>query len=200
MFIGFIKDTGIVEQIDPELIIKVSSNFAAEIKIESHLAIDGRILRVSFKEDKNNFSLLKFYASNLNQAKNYLPQKKVNLERPLRLGEEIPGTFFYGIPTGFVKFVSREVLPEEKFLMKVSFENDLINYLSVMDQVCLDGALLQVISIDNHLLSFNIYPSTLEITNLGEKQTGDILSIELDPLTVKIARILKKLNLPICNK
>ena len=194
MFIGLIKDTGIVEQIEPELIIKIPSDLAAEIKIESHLAIDGRVLRVSLKEDKNNFSLLKFYASNLNQAKNYWPQKKVNLERALRLGEEIPGTFFYGIPNGLVKLVSRERLPSEKFLIKVSFENDLIKYLSVMDQVCLDGVLLQVIDIDNYLLSFNIYSNTLKITNLGEKEPGDLLSLELDPLTTKIARILPKLN------
>ena len=194
MFIGLIKDTGIVEQIEPELIIKIPSDLAAEIKIESHLAIDGRVLRVSSKEDKNNFSLLKFYASNLNQAKNYWPQKKVNLERALRLGEEIPGIFFYGIPSGLVKLVSKERLPSGKFLIKVSFENDLINYLSVMDQVCLDGVLLQVIDIDNYLLSFNIYSNTLKITNLGEKEPGDLLSLELDPLTTKIARILPKLN------
>ena len=194
MFIGLIKDTGIIEQIDPELVIKVSSDFAADINIESHLAVDGRVLRVAFKENNNNFSLLRFYSSNLNQAKNYLPQRKVNLEKALRLGEEIPGTFFYGIPSGFVKFVSREVLSEGKILIKVSFENDLIEYLSVMDQICLDGALLQVIDIDNDLLSFNIYPSTLKLTNLGEKQPGELLTIELDPLTAKIARILKKLN------
>lgn len=49
MFIGLIKNTGIVEQIDLELILKISSDLAAEIKIESHLAIDGRVLRVSLK-------------------------------------------------------------------------------------------------------------------------------------------------------
>ena len=49
MFIGVIKDTGVVEQINPELIVKVDLDLAAEIKIESHVALDGRVLRVSSK-------------------------------------------------------------------------------------------------------------------------------------------------------
>lgn len=52
MFIGVIIDTGIVEQTEPELVIKVDSDLADEIKIESYVAIDGRVLRVSSKEDK----------------------------------------------------------------------------------------------------------------------------------------------------
>ena len=194
MFIGVIKDTGVVEQINPELIVKVDLDLAAEIKIESHVALDGRVLRVSSKEDNINFSRLKFYASNLNQTQNYLPQRKVNLERAVCLGEEIPGTFFYGIPTGLVELVSREILSDGNLEMKVSFENNLVKYLSVMDQVCLNGALLQIVDIDNHLLSFNIYPNTLKMTNLGEKQPGDKLSIEIDPSTSKIAQIFEKFS------
>ncbi len=194
MFIGVIKDTGIIEQTEPELVIKVDSDLGVEIKIESHIAVNGRVLKVSSKDDNNEVTRLKFYDSNLNQPKSYLPQEKVNLEKAVCLGEEIPGTFFYGIPTGLVEVVSRELLSDGNEEMKVSFENNLVNYLSVMDQVCLDGILLQIIDIDNYLLSFNVYPNTLKITNLGEKQPGNKLSIELDPLILKIAKILQKFN------
>lgn len=195
MFIGVIKDTGIVEQTEPELVIKVDSDLAAEIKVESHVAINGRVLRVSAKNDNNEVIHLTFYDSNLNKPKSYLPQEKVNLEPAVRLGEEIPGTFFYGIPTGVVELVSMDSLPDGNFLMKVHFENNLVNYLSVMDIACLNGALMQIVDIDNQLLSFNVYPNTLKITNLGEKQTGDKLNIELDPIVVKVAKILPKFNL-----
>ncbi len=194
MFIGLIKETGIIEQIKPELIIKISSDFASEIKVESHLSVDGRVLRVLSQEDKDRFSCLKFYPSNLNQFQNYSLQKQVNLEPAVRLGDEIPGTFFYGIPTGFVKFISMERLSEERFLMKVSFENDLIEYLSVMDSVSLNGALLQVIDIKDDLLSFNIYSTTFKTTTFKKNKPGDLLNIELDPITAKIARIFKKLK------
>ncbi|PSB06631.1 Lumazine-binding protein [Pleurocapsa sp. CCALA 161] len=192
MFIGVVKDTGIVEQTEPELIIKVDSDSSVEIEIESHLAVNGRVLKVSSIDDNNQVSRLKFFNSNLNQSKSYLPPEKVNLERAVRLGEEIPGAFFYGIPTGLVELVSQELLSDGNVIMKVSFEDDLVNYLSVLDVVCLDGVLVQIIDIDNYLLSFNVYPNTLKITNLGEKKSGNKLSIELDPLTIKVAKIFQK--------
>lgn len=194
MFIGVIKDTGIVEQTEPELVIKFNLDLAVKIEIESYIAINGRTLKVLSKDNNNDVSRLKFYSSNLNQSESYLPQEKVNLEQAVCLGEEIPGAFFYGIPTGLVEIVSKESLPNGNCLMKVSFEDDLINYLSIMDQVCLDGVLVQIIDIDNYIFSFNVYSNTLKITNLGEKQLGNKLSIELDPLVLKIAKIFQKFN------
>ena len=193
MFTGVIKDTGIVEQTEPELVIKVDSDFAAAIEVKSHIAINGRVLRVLSKDITNEVGRLKFYNSNLNQSKSYLPQEKVNLEPAVRLGEEIPGTFFYGITTGIVKLISKDNLSNGNLLMKVSFESNLVNYLSVKDCVCLDGIFLQIIDVDSHLLSFNVYSSTLKTTNLREKQSGS-LNIELDPFTLKIAKIFSKFN------
>ena len=193
MFIGVIKDTGIVEQTEPELIIKVGSDFANEIEIKSHIAINGLVLKVLSKDAMNEVSYLRFYDSNLNKSKSYLLQEKVNLEPAVCLGEEIPGTFFYGIPTGLAKLVSRELLSDGNLSIKVSFENNLVNYLSIMDLVCLDGILVQIIDIDNYFLSFNVYHSTLKTTNLREKQSKNF-SIELDTFTLKIAKIFQKFN------
>ena len=199
MFTGFIKETGIIEQVNPiesgaELIIQISLTFAAEIQIKSHLAIDGRVLTVLHKEEHSNFSFLKFYASNLNKVSTFVPKSRVNLERAIRLGEEIPGAFFYGVPSGQVKVISLERLSNGKLMMKVSFEDDLINYLSVMDQVCLDGVLLQIKELAEHLIGFELYPNTLSLTNLGERQVGDLLNLEIEPFVAKIGRILEKLK------
>ncbi len=199
MFTGFIKETGIIEQVNPiesgaELIIQISLTFAAEIQIKSHLAIDGRVLTVLHKEEHSNFSFLKFYASNLNKVSTFVPKRRVNLERAIRLGEEIPGAFFYGVPSGQVKGISLERLSNGKLMMKVSFEDDLINYLSVMDQVCLDGVLLQIKELAEHLIGFELYPNTLSLTNLGERQVGDLLNLEIEPFVAKIGRILEKLK------
>ncbi len=199
MFTGFIKETGIIEQVNPiesgaELIIQISLTFAAEIQIKSHLAIDGRVLTVLHKEEHSNFSFLKFYASNLNKVSTFVPKRRVNLERAIRLGEEIPGAFFYGVPSGQVKVISLERLSNGKLMMKVSFEDDLINYLSVMDQVCLDGVLLQIKELAEHLIGFELYPNTLSLTNLGERQVGDLLNLEIEPFVAKIGRILEKLK------
>lgn len=159
MFTGFIKETGIIEQVNPiqsgaELIIQTSSTFADEIKIKSHIAINGRVLTVVEKEENPNFSLLKFYASNLDKVASFVSQKRVNLERAIRLGEEIPGAFFYGVPSGKATIISLEMLSNELLIMKVSFEDTLIKYLSVMDQVCLDGVLLQIKELNADIIGF----------------------------------------------
>ena len=191
MFIGVIKDTGIVEQIEPNLVIKVHSVFAADIEAGSHLAVNGIILRVSAKDEANR---LTFYKSNLNKSTNYSIRERVNLEPAVRLGEEIPGTFFYGIPTGIVELVAKDSLADGGLSIKVSFADELVNYLSVMDIACLDGAFMQIVALGDRLLSFNVYLNTLKVTNIGEKQVGDKLNIEFDPVVVKVAKILQKFN------
>ncbi len=189
----------VIEQVNPiesgaELIIQISPQFAAEIQIKSHIAIDGKVLTVLDKEDRTNFSFLKFYASNLKKVAILLPQRKVNLERAMRLGEEIPGSFFYGVPSGQVKVMSLEMLSNGKSIMKVSFEDVLMKYLSVGDQACLDGVLLQIKELSADLMGFELYPSTLSLTNLGERQVGDLLWIEIDPFIAKIGRIFEKIK------
>ena len=78
--------------------------------------------------------------------------------------------------------------------MKVSFEDDLINYLSVKDQVCLDGVLLQIKEVASPVIGFELYPNTLSLTNLGERIVGDLLNLEIDPFLAKISRIFEKLK------
>ncbi|MGD1914323.1 MAG: hypothetical protein ACFB2X_26845 [Rivularia sp. (in: cyanobacteria)] len=204
MFTGLIKETGIVEGINPiesgvELIIQISPQLAAEIQVNSHIAIDGRVLTVLHREDSTDFSLLKFYASHVNKIGNLLPKKRVNLERAVRLGEEIPGTFFYGVPSGQAKVISLEKLSGGRLTFKVSFEDNLASYLSIKDQVCLDGVSLQIRDINAHVLCFELYPITLSVTTLGERQVGDLLTIEIDPFMAKIARIFEKNQLSTVN-
>ena len=199
MFTGFITETGIVKLVNSidsgvELMIQVSPEFAAQIQVNSSIAIDGRVLTVLHKEDSADFSLLKFYASCLNKVTNFQPNKRVNLERAVKLGEEIPGTFFYGVPSGKVKLISMEKLSTGGFLFKFSFESNLVNYLSSNDQICLNGVALLMKDIEADIFCCELYPSTLSKTNLGEIQVGDLLNIEVDPIVAKIARIFEKIN------
>lgn len=122
MFTGFIKETGLIEQVTPlesgaELIIQIDPEFAAEIPLQSHLAVDGRVFTVLQKEEQNHCSYLKFYASNFAKVKTYLPHRQVNLERALRFGDELPGTFFYGLPSGVVQVTALEMLSNGKSMM-----------------------------------------------------------------------------------
>ena len=64
-----------------------------------------------------------------------------------------------------------------------------MNYLSVGDQACFNGVLLQIKELNTDVIGFELYPETLRLTNLGERQVGDLLWIEIDPFIAKISRI-----------
>ncbi len=81
------------------------------------------------------------------------------------------------------------MLSNGKSIIKVSFEDVLMNYLSVGDQACLNGVLLQIKELNTDVIGFELYPETLRLTNLGERQVGDLLWIEIDPFIAKISRI-----------
>lgn len=194
MFIGVIDGIGTIEQTEPEVVVIVDSSLSTDVETGSHIAVNGVVLRVLSKESSPKGDRLKFYPSNLNQSKNYIPLQRVNLEKALRLGEEIPGTIFYGIPTVSIELISKALRTDGSLTVKASFKHDFINYLSVTDQVCVDGALLQIVDIDDRILSFRLYPSTLETTNLQNRQVGEKLNIELDLFTLKLAKVLKKVT------
>ena len=198
MFTGIIKETGSIQQLFPsgtgmELTIQVSSQFAREVEKQSHVSIDGKVLTVVEKQDYPDHSLLRFYLSSAKVA-NFNLSRIINVERAIQSGEEIPGIFFYGLASGYAKLVEQQKLSDGKVLMTVVFESYLIQYLSVHDQVCVDGILLLIKNIVNDHLSFELYPQTLQLTNLDDRKVGNLLRIEIDPITVKIARIFEKLN------
>lgn len=111
------------------------------------------------------------------------------------MGGKISGTAFYGIPTGIAKLVSKDSLGNGGLSIKVSFTDDLVNFLSVMDIAYSDGVFTQIVDLENRLLSFNVYLNILKVTNIGEKQIGDKLNLEFDPVVIKVAKILQKFNL-----
>ncbi len=197
MFTGFIKESGIVEKIissdsDIELTIKVSHQFGLDIKIKSHLSLDGQVFTVLNKQDKNDSFFLSFYLSNPRKAEHYELGKKVNLEKAISVGDELPGTWFYGVPSGQGKILRIKSLEGEKLAMDVTWENKMMKYLDVKDQVCIDGVLLQIKQITDSSLSFELYPETLRITNLDHKKEGNIINIEVDPIVKKISQVMER--------
>ena len=131
-----------------ELTIQVSSQFAREVEKQSHVSIDGKVLTVVEKQDYSDHSLLRFYLSSAKVA-NFNLSRIINVERAIQSGEEIPGIFFYGLASGYAKLVEQQKLSDGKVLMTVLFESYLIKYLSVNDQVCVDGVLLLIKNIFN---------------------------------------------------
>ncbi|MGD1808986.1 hypothetical protein ACP6PL_26605 [Dapis sp. BLCC M126] len=197
MFTGIIQQTGKIYQINLEgsgydLILDVSPTLYDEVEIKSNISLNGRALTILGKEIAGEFYLLKFYLGSAKVAAQYQGQKKFNLERSIRLGEEIAGPLFYGVPSGDCQLISTENLSGGGIKIEVSWESEFFQYLDIKDQVCLDGVLLIIKDMRKSSLLFDIYPETVNLTNLGEKEIGGYFAIEIDPMVKKIAQILAK--------
>lgn len=197
MFTGIIQQTGKIYQINSEasgyeLILDVSPELYTEVEIKSNITVNGRALTILDKQTSEEFYLLKFYLASAKVPAQYQEQKKLNLERSIRLGEEISGPLFYGVPSGYCQLISRENLSGGGIKIEVNWESEFFQYLDIKDQVCLDGVLLIIRDLGKSSLLFDIYPETINLTNLAEKEIGEYFAIEIDPMVKKIAQILAK--------
>ncbi|NEP04650.1 MAG: Lumazine-binding protein [Okeania sp. SIO2G4] len=197
MFTGIIQETGKVYQVrlqglGCELILDVSDSLYTEVEIKSNISVNGRALTILGKEILGEFYLLKFYLASTKVAAQYEGQKKLNLERSIRLGEEISGSLFYGVPSGYCQLISKENLSGGGIKIEVLWNNDFLQYLDVKDLICLDGVLLIIRDMAKFYLVFDIYPETVNLTNLVEKEIGEYFAIEIDPIVKKVGQILAK--------
>ncbi|NEQ73157.1 MAG: Lumazine-binding protein [Okeania sp. SIO2C9] len=197
MFTGIIQETGKVYQVSSqglgcELILDVSDSLYTEVEIKSNISVNGRVLTILGKEILGEFYLLRFYLASTKVAAQYERQKKLNLERSIRLGEEISGSLFYGVPSGYCQLISKDNLSGGGIKIEVLWKNDFVQYLDVKDLVCLDGVLLIIRDMAKLSLMFDIYPETVNLTNLVEKEIGEYFAIEIDPMVKKIGQILAK--------
>ncbi|MGB5596539.1 MAG: Lumazine-binding protein [Crocosphaera sp.] len=200
MFTGFIKDTAIIDHIQSldsgiELTIKVPHQFGQEVIVKSHISLNGQVFTVFDKQESNDAVLLSFYLSNSRKLGSYERQEKINIEKAISLGEELPGTWFYGVPSGQAQILSLKKLEGEKLEMELNWQDPLIKYLDVKDQVSIDGVLLQIRKMTASSLFFELYPETLKLTNLGNKQEGSLINIEVDPIVKKVGQIMERLKI-----
>ncbi|NEP89516.1 MAG: hypothetical protein F6K18_23275 [Okeania sp. SIO2C2] len=108
------------------------------------------------------------------------------------MGEEISGSLFYGVPSGYCQLISKENLSGGGIKIEVLWKNDFLQYLDVKDLICLDGVLLIIRDMAKFSLVFDIYPETVNLTNLVEKEIGEYFAIEIDPIVKKVGQILAK--------
>src|SRR6516165_12394452 len=114
----------------------------------------------------------------------------VNLEKPLRLGDELGGHLVLGHVDGTARIVERR--PEAESVRFV-FEapEELAPFIAPKGSVALDGVSLTVNEVARNRFGVNIIPHTLACTNLGSLQAGQRMNLEVDLMARYVARLLR---------
>ncbi|MCT8125716.1 riboflavin synthase subunit alpha [Alishewanella sp. BS5-314] len=116
----------------------------------------------------------------------------VNLERSLRFGDELGGHIVSGHiqATATLSAIHRDA---DNVGFELSVPAELLPYIQPKGFIAVEGCSLTVGEVTAQGFSLYLIPETLQITNLGTKQVGDKLNIELDQQTVTIIRTVERL-------
>jgi riboflavin synthase len=192
MFTGIVTDLGRVTWLDRGDILELSiaTRFdAATIPIGASIACSGACLTVVAVEP----GVFSVQASAETLACTTLGEWRegtlVNLERPLRLGDELGGHLVSGHVDGVARIVERR--PEGQSV-RFAFEAPaaLMRFVAPKGSVALDGVSLTINEVSEMGFGVNIVPHTLSCTNFGAAQPGQRMNLEIDTIARYVARLL----------
>ncbi len=116
---------------------------------------------------------------------------QINLEKSLKVGDEINGHFVFGHVDGLSKVLSIKHLKDSK-VIEFEVDKNIIKYLSPKCSIALDGISLTVNDISKLKFNVSIIPYTWENTSLKKIKKGDFLNTEVDMLARYVFKALKK--------
>ena len=200
VFTGIIQETA--EIIDlrqsadfSQIEISPSSDFISGIKVGASVSIDGVCLTVtSIKERSLTFDII-IETLNVTTLSSLGVSDLVNLERAARLGDEIGGHLISGHVSGVVK-ISKINKTENNHIIFFKASSELIKYIFPKGYISLNGISLTIGEVDRKRNSFSVYliPETLKITNMGEKDIGDIINLEIETQTKNMVDLINVLQ------
>ena len=116
---------------------------------------------------------------------------KLNLERPLKIGDELGGHLVSGHVDGIAELIAREDLTD---MARLAFRAPaaLSRFIAQKGSVALDGVSLTVNEVDGDSFAVLIIPHTLAVTTLGALRVGDPVNLEIDQMARYAARLMEK--------
>lgn len=114
--------------------------------------------------------------------------RRVNLERALRVGDELGGHIVSGHVDGLAEVVS--VAPEgDSRRIRLRAPERLAGFIAPKGSVALNGTSLTVNEVEGAEFGINLIPHTLQATTWGDIRQGDAINLEIDTLARYVARL-----------
>ncbi|MFC4669924.1 riboflavin synthase [Seohaeicola nanhaiensis] len=191
MFTGIITDIGSIRDIRQagDMTARIATAYdTARIDIGASIASDGVCLTVTaLGEDWYEVQISAETLSKTNLGA-WTPGRRVNLERALRVGDELGGHIVSGHVDGVAEVVA---MTREGDSTRVTLRapKALSRFVAPKGSVALNGTSLTVNEVDGDTFGINLIPHTQEVTTWGEVKPGDRVNIEIDTLARYVARL-----------
>lgn len=197
MFTGIVSDIGIlekVEQLDQGKRFRVQSSYDTDsIDIGASIAHSGVCLTVTALGDNWHEVEVWEEALRLSTLDTWPRGHQINLERSLKLGDELGGHMVSGHVDGLAKVIEVKSEGEAtRFILEVP--KTLAKFIAQKGSVALDGTSLTVNKVDDNQFDVLLIAHTLEVTTWGTVKSGDQLNIEIDQMARYAARLMEAKN------
>lgn len=188
MFSGIIENKGFVfkfeKQKDFRLVLDTNLKYK-DIKKGSSVCCNGICLTVISKKKKKKYTQLSFDVSQETiNCSNFNAIKKgdeINIEKSLRVGDEISGHFVFGHVDDTSKLISIKKVGDSHEI-KLEISKKIKKFIAKKGSVSINGISLTVNQVKNNFIVINIIPFTWLNTNLKGLKIGDRINLEVDML------------------
>ena len=201
MFTGIITDIGQIERVElrGDIRARLKTGYDHEtIVLGASIACNGVCLTVVdfgvgwFDVDISAETVSKTNIGPADTAANsrlaWVEGGRVNLERALKLGDELGGHIVSGHVDGIAEITA---ITEEGDSTRVEFKvaKDLARFIAPKGSVALNGTSLTVNEVGDESFGVNFIPHTKTVTTWGDMAVGDLVNLEIDTLARYVARL-----------
>ena len=196
MFTGIITDIGSVldTRTDGDLRARIGTNYDTNgIDIGASISCDGVCLTVVAKGSvPQHWFDVQISAETLgltNIGQNHWPiGHRINLERALRVGDELGGHIVSGHVDGVAKVTAcRDEGGSTRLTLDVP--EPLARFIAPKGSVALNGTSLTVNEVAGTTFGINVIAHTKQVTTWGQTKVGDLINIEIDTMARYVARL-----------
>ncbi|HEY1940637.1 MAG TPA: riboflavin synthase [Roseiarcus sp.] len=118
------------------------------------------------------------------------PGQRINLERSLRVGDELGGHMVSGHVDGVAEILARRDF-DGMAHFTIRAPSALSRFIAVKGSVALDGTSLTVNAVEGNTFEVLLIPHTLAVTTWGERKAGERINIEVDQMARYAARLIE---------
>lgn len=196
MFTGIITDVGHVVSVhkNGDAMFRITTNYSIDtIAMGASISCAGACMTVmdlGIDEGKDWFMV---QVSDESLSKTTLKEwrigQRINLERALKVGDELGGHFVTGHIDAVAKVLNYQ-RKKDSIIFEIAIPKGLEKFIAPKGSVTLDGTSLTVNDVTENSFFINIIPHTQQSTTWGSTQMGDLLNLEVDP----IARYIERYN------
>ena len=194
MFTGIVTDIGTVLELEKrgDLRARIGCAYDVDgIEIGASIACDGVCLTViALGTDPQNWFDVEISAESVSKTNisAWNVGKKLNLERALKLGDELGGHIVSGHVDGVAEIIA---MVDEGDSTRIKFDapEALAKFIAPKGSVALNGTSLTVNEVEGTSFGINVIPHTQEVTTWGHVKVGDKVNLEIDTLARYVARL-----------